>query len=762
MQESTYIEGTLRSTFSFENQVPSQNGIPYPSFDPQERKRYSLEGTWKKKRFDADHNWTMSERTEAWLKQTEKQGYTKHDFNDQMWEEKVLPAPENHLTGKEEVHAAETYEDGVWYRKTFTWEQQLDQVVTLKCLGVSYVGDFWLNETYIGYHEGGFTPFAFDVSNVLTAGENTIAVRIDNPPWTTRLDTVPAVNNDFFNYTGIIQDVYLEMVPSVQVARVNVVPLNTSGDVQITYVLENRTQMEREVAIEPHVYQTDFRAPNWLHDPSAKSICTDEVTIDGLTVKTLTFQPGESKQLTETIHISNPEIWTIRAPHLYVLHLRILESGAAVDDFYTQFGIRSIATKDAQILLNEKQVFFAGVARHEEWPEYGRTAKWDRIVSDFRSISELHVNLVRTAHYPNHIETFIALDRFGLPSMSEIPLWQFETAHYEAQEVRGISYQMWREMIFSSYNRPSIVMWSTQNESKDVMLRKAYNEALVKEVKADYPDGRLLTQSAAADQPGFEDASMEPLDVAGWTMYFGIFHGSTPYEGTKDFIEKAHQVWPNKPIMNTEYGIWSNADKSFIEKQVEIYNDVQLALLEKATVTPDGEVNPNGYVATIDYWTAFDWYVNHNEFYQTMGMLHMDRKTRKPLYDHFVCDHKRLLGKTNGIATEVTQPPVSVSYSLLRNENNKLTFSLDQKEAFTHAHYLLFEMEFNQADPVIISLCSADQQSSYRTFTLSKKIAIPLWKFDESVREAVDAITIEFTAGQEINVTSIRLSQTGN
>ncbi|WP_169870944.1 hypothetical protein [Shouchella patagoniensis] len=53
-------------------------------------------------------------------------------------------------------------------------------------------------------------------------------------------------------------------------------------------------------------------------------------------------------------------------------------------------------------------------------------------------------------------------------------------------------------------------------------------------------------------------------------------------------------------------------------------------------MTPEGEVNNKGYVAAIDYWTAFDWYVNHNEFYQTMGMLHMDRKTKKPLFNRFV------------------------------------------------------------------------------------------------------------------------------
>ncbi|MCE5171918.1 hypothetical protein LQV63_21795 [Paenibacillus profundus] len=88
-----------------------------------------------------------------------------------------------------------------------------------------------------------------------------------------------------------------------------------------------------------------------------------------------------------------------------------------------------------------------------------------------------------------------------------------------------------------------------------MMLRKAYNERLVQDVRTNYDDGRLITQSAAADQPGAHDASMEPLDVAAWTMYFGVFHGGTPYEGTRDFLEEAHRLWPDKPILNTESDI---------------------------------------------------------------------------------------------------------------------------------------------------------------------------------------------------------------
>ena len=179
-----------------------------------------------------------------------------------------------------------------------------------------------------------------------------------------------------------------------------------------------------------------------------------------------------------------------------------------------------------------------------------------------------------------------------------------------------------------------------------MMLRKAYNERLVQDVRTNYDDGRLITQSAAADQPGAHDASMEPLDVAAWTMYFGVFHGGTPYEGTRDFLEEAHRLWPDKPILNTEFGHWSQQDNSESDKQAGIYNDTMKALMERAAVTSEGEANPVGFVAGIDWWSMYNWYVNHSQWIQTMGLMHMDREQEKDVAELLRNDYGRLAEQT--------------------------------------------------------------------------------------------------------------------
>ncbi|MFC5649909.1 hypothetical protein ACFPYJ_12410 [Paenibacillus solisilvae] len=158
----------------------------------------------------------------------------------------------------------------------------------------------------------------------------------------------------------------------------------------------------------------------------------------------------------------------------------------------------------------------------------------------------------------------------------------------------------------------------------------------------------MTTQSAAADQPGAHDPSMEPLDVASWTMYFGIFHGSTYYEGTRQFLENAHRLWPDKPIVNTEFGHWSGENEVESEAQVMTYTETLKSLMERAVIHADGSYNEHGFLAGIDYWIMYDWYVNHNNWIDTFGIYHMDRKTIKPVGEMIREDYRKFTAYEGG------------------------------------------------------------------------------------------------------------------
>jgi beta-galactosidase len=636
-------------------QVPFQHGIPVPSFDPQDRLKLDLAGVWRKQRFQADHDFSLSVRGEKWFTRlaAEAEGRFQEVYDDSAWETMTLPLPENRLGGKAEARSAETYEDGVWYRRTFRLnEDWAGLAVTLHALSISYVCDIWVNGQWAGYHEGGFTPFALDLTPYITLeGPNVIAIRVDNPPWGSREDIIPATpGTDFFNYTGIIHDLYLSGSSLRHISRVQAVPLNTDGQVRFVAVVENRSDAHCHVRLSGELWSADREAEAFLQSPYAADIKSVPAPYSGAMSAELELMPWETRVYETTVRVTDPKLWSFYEPNLYVAQWKLEdERGCTQDTFHTQFGIRTVTTEGTKLLLNGRPVFLAGIARHEEWPEFGRTATWERIREDLLQMKQhMKVNFVRTAHYPNHMYTSILLDRLGLATASEIPLWQFERKHYAVQEIKGLSDQMWREMIFSQYNRPSVLMWSTQNESVEVELRTAYNVRVVNDWKQNYYDGRLSTQSAAADQPGAHDPSMEPLDVAGWTMYFGIFHGSTYYEGTRDFMEKVQACWPGKPVWNTEYGHWSGDGDVLASQQVVTYEDTLRAMMEFAVMDEQGALKEDGFLVGIDFWIMYDWYVNHNNWIDTFGIYHMDRVTAKPIAEKIRSDYERFTSLDGG------------------------------------------------------------------------------------------------------------------
>lgn len=612
--------------------VAWQAGIPLPSFDAQDRPRLDLAGSWRKQRAEIDTWMSLDSRGGGGLAALEAEAAGRHgsDYDDSSWETKTLPMVENEMPSvPNDPDGPEHYEDGVWYRRSFdvprAWQ---GQAVTLYALSMSYVADVWVNGQWVGCHEGGYTPFALDVAAALRYDvPNIIALRIDNPPWATRQDTVPALKGDWWNYTGVIHDIYLEAAPLLHIVRADVLTPDLSGRVQITALLHNRSLQAQTGTLQLGLRAADRQSAGWLNDPRASAIAG--AALGEAARFEVQVPAGEALVLQADMLVPDPQLWSPADPTLYVLEATLASAGGN-DQVMYQFGIRTVTTQGYRLLLNDAPTFLAGLARHEEWPDSGRTAHWDRIRADLEQIRDLGANFVRTAHYPNHVHTYTLSDRIGLLAAVEIPLWQYTAVEFAAQDKRRIADQMWREMILSNRNRPSIIFWSANNEPFDnTTSRIPYLERLKDDYRSNYDDGRLMIQSAAADRPGPDDPSQALLDVAGWTMYFGIFHGSTPYEGTQNFLTLAHAANPARPLLNTEYGIWS-AGNSSEAYQEEIFRETFAALVERTALDANGEVNPEGYLAGIVWWTVFDWYTIFAGL-QTMGLYKMDRSSAKPV-----------------------------------------------------------------------------------------------------------------------------------
>lgn len=641
--------GGLETTLSLASvdgvMVPFQNGMPVPSYEKQKRQMLSLKGTWLKQRFSADHNVTMGKRDAAGMAAlvSEAAGRWKPEYADAAWPQKKIPAVENAMNFAAE-RTPETYENGVWYRYRFMAGDSLKgKLARLNFLAVNYVADVWLNGTYLGWHEGGFTPFSFDVTNVLRYDSaNVIAVRVDNIPWnpgqtasTGRIDIVPYYKCDWFNYTGIMHDVYIDFSNPVSVTRADVVPVDANGALQVTVNAVNRSGAARTVDALVEIFEASVSEAT-IQTEFSYELVGSAAQITGATQAQLTFAGDTVRAWRTRLNVAQPKLWSPKNPNLYILKVTLKQSGRVVDEFSTQFGIRTATAAGSKLLLNEKPMFLTGVARHEDHPVYGRSMPTDRIYGDLKLVKSVNANYLRSGHYPNNPYTYLIADRLGIAVMEEIPVWWFDNATvWTYQNVfRHVHQQMFREMVFKDYNRPSVLFWSTCNECYDVNGRRDFIQTINDDLNTNYPDGRLVTESAAADRPGAGDPSQSACDVAGWTMYFGIFHGSTYYAGTRDFLAKAASAYPEKPVMDTEFGYWSTESGSTEATQVTVFNETFKAFAERAAVDKSGVYRSGAdfNLAGVTWWCLFDWYTAQQPApngYQSMGVYHMDRSTPK-------------------------------------------------------------------------------------------------------------------------------------
>jgi len=658
--------------------IPYSNGFPFPTFEKQNRTILNLKGEWKKQRFNADHNITLARRDAAGYNALINEAANRHlpSYDDASWGAKVIPGVENQMYPFPEV--PEYYENGVFYRKSFTVDSSnAGRFAKLMFYSVNYVADVWLNGVYLGYHEGGYTPFAFDISSALIyGGINKLVVRVDSPPWGTRNDIVPYVRCDWFNYEGIIHDVYLEFSHKVNVNRANVVPKSITGDIQTTVVLDNHSSANQNVDVSIEVFKANINEAN-IRSEKAADLLGSPATVTGTAVQTVTILGDSVKVWRTNLNVKNPALWSPKNPNLYVMKVTLKQNGAVIDEYFTQFGIRTVKTNVDKVLLNNNPVFLTGVARHEDHPLYGRSIPVDTIYNDLLKVKNVNALSLRTAHYPNHLQTYLLADRLGIAIIEEIPVWWFdEVMPWVIQNsARHIHEQMFREMVFKDYNRPSIIMWSTCNECLNVPYRKAYITKVHQDLDFNYPDGRLITESAAADRPGPSDDSQSACDVAGWTMYFGIFHGGTYYDTTRYFLGKANLAYPEKPIYDSEFGYWSAENNSITgqNNQVKVFDSTFAAFTYRASVLRnDGSYRDGGYLMGVTWWCIFDWYSSqHPQGYQSMGMIKMLRDSVK-LVGHRLKNAYAPFYNVGGVATDVDDEHSSIpdGYSLGQNFPN--------------------------------------------------------------------------------------------
>jgi beta-galactosidase len=602
--------------------VPVQSGTPVPTFSWQPRPRLELDGRWRFEAADLDAELTMGDRDRT-LDAIEDEGQGRHlpDHDDAGWASLQVPGTMN--------PPLEGVEGGGWYRTSVEVPSEWSgRSVTLRFGSANYVADAWLNGTWLGYHEGGSTPFAFDVSGLLRQGEaNVIAVRVHTIPLGTRSDILPWGLIDWWNYGGLTGPVWLEAAPPTHVVRADVVPHLDAVELEVLLasgrrlvgVPEGADPGEREgsaATLRATIFPATVTDENLL-DPDPRSLIGEQagplLTIDreidaptpgGVSGATISFAFGEA------------DLWSPSRPALYVLHLELhwndrpmdAREIRAPDSYWTTFGIRHVSVDPARprVLLNGEPVFFRGVGIHAESISIGddgrlatgmRHQQPEEILAKLRDASGIGADLLRAGHEPADPTMLMLADRLGFAVWEEIPLYHATPFIFERTMARGIPQQMLREMALRDMNHPSVLFHGFANESTGEAERTdtlAELHAIDREI-----DGTRLTgQAAYGWLPS--DPTHSPLDVAGFTMYYGVFYGDSIEADTRAALSEAHEANPDKPILVLEFGRWADtpADERL---QARIFEETYAAI-ERYRADRFG-----GFVSAATWWTLRDF-----------------------------------------------------------------------------------------------------------------------------------------------------------
>ena len=626
---------SLQPTFEMKEvsgrSVPFQNNLPYPTGEAQPRETLSLNGTWKKMRSPGNHDLSLSVRRAQNIGRLKRENPEAVDpaLDDQAWQNCAVPGVEN--------PSPDRYMDVTWYRRQFRLPASFAGKRAILTFGAAnYVADVWVNGKWIGCHEGGFTPFSFDVTPLLKAGEsNLVTVRVDNIPWlpqnedpakrqspANNSDIVPYKTCDWWNYGGLIREVELQAMEPVSIFRADVRPKNTGGKTELDVVLVTGNMTETKSPMEARfkVYPARITEEN-LTSRGARGIADLDKSIPVEVAPEaggeLSGQPFAASAFPLVCPALAP--WELRKPNLYVLEAQLVRHGKVVDTFYTQFGVRSVTVDTTRVRVNGRPAFLRGVAVHETFPgsDPSQPPSIEEIQRrDFQNIYDLNANFVRTGHHPAHPLTLLMADRLGIGIWEEIPVYWFGSTELDYQRTaRPVARQMFLEMISRDLNRPSILVWGACNECAAQKERSEFIRDL-REQARQFDATRLVAQSAAGSDAS--DKTQRECDLSGFTSYFGVFYGYTYGSATEKALEAMRASNPEKALFATEFGIWSEKDLSNSENQIKVARDTYEVFAKKPYVT--GSI----------WWALNDWHTMISDP-QSMGLV-MFSGRKKPAY----------------------------------------------------------------------------------------------------------------------------------
>jgi beta-galactosidase len=420
-----------------------------------------------------------------------------------------------------------------WYRRNLTvaaGDVDGSKSIFLDVDGAMSYAAVWLNGNLLGGWPYGYTSWRLNLTPFLKAGNNILAVRLDN-----------AVDNSrWYPGAGIYRNLWLVKVDKTHVAQFGTQITTpsvsaSSATVNLAVQVENLGNATRQVDVSTSVYAIDQNTGS-----------TGTAVIASFKSTTVSLNAGQKQSVTGSTNVANPRLWGPppgQTPNLYVAVTTMSASGTVIDTYETRFGIRSIAyDANKGLLVNGQHVYVQGTCNHGDQGAIGTAFNFRATQRQLQILQGMGSNALRTSHNPPAPEFLDLADSMGFLVLDEaFDCW----SQGKTTNDYHLIWSDWHEPDMRSFvrrdrNHPSVIAWSIGNEVPSQSFSQGGTEG--KELQDIAHSEDSTRQCTSAMNSASETAALPAvLDIEGLN-----------YQGEYGAYGSFHSKFPNKMIWGSE------------------------------------------------------------------------------------------------------------------------------------------------------------------------------------------------------------------
>ncbi|MBQ7108996.1 MAG: hypothetical protein IJN99_01385 [Clostridia bacterium] len=364
------------------------------------------------------------------------------------------------------------------YETKFELEEISDKAVYICFKGADYIAEVFVNDIFVGMHEGFFSAFEFEITKAAKIGKNSLKVILKNDfiyvgngpegkKSKVRFEGDKLYSAHGLGYDdpevgwhhsppgmGIYDKVKVEVRNKLNITDLYVCPDVENNDAELWVEVENSEYVKKELTFDLSLYGRNFKETVFEHITYEPIIGTYKVVAE------------HGKNIYKiSMALENPRIWELESPYLYQVNVLVSVNGQVNDSATTSFGMRTFiqdvnSSPKGMFYLNGKAIRLRGANTHGFEQQDVMRGDFEQLIEDILLAKVCNMNFWRITQRPVQSEVYEYCDMLGFMTQTDLPLFGLMRRTKFSEGVRQAE-----EMARHIRNHPCNIIVSYINEA---------------------------------------------------------------------------------------------------------------------------------------------------------------------------------------------------------------------------------------------------------------------------------------------------------